>query len=76
MDLILGRLEKLYILKKTENKEVWLLNNANSGEKYVGKFQPKTKLDKVNVKHVLHEASFLQMMQGHTGIPAMYWSGM
>ena len=53
-----------------------MLNNTTSGEMYAGKFQSKSKLDKVNVKHVLHEASFIQMMQGHTGIPLMYWSGM
>lgn len=49
--------------------------NVSSSEYYVGKFQSKSKLDKVNVKNVLHEASFLQQLQGHAGFPLMYWSG-
>ncbi len=51
------------------------MTNIYTGEKYVGKSQAKNKLDKVNVKNVLHEASFLQQLQGHSGIPLMYWSG-
>jgi serine/threonine protein kinase len=64
------------LLKKTENKNIWLMLNVSSNEHYIGKFQSTKKIDsKTNAKNVLHEASYLQQLQGHTGIPLMYWSG-
>ena len=41
----------------------------------IAKIQPKTKLEKINSRNVLNEASFMQIMQGHIGIPLMQWSG-
>ena len=39
------------------------------------KIQPKSKIDKVSVRNVLNEASFMQPVQGQVGIPFMHWSG-
>jgi hypothetical protein len=50
--------------------------NESANEYYIRKIQQMSQMEvKSNSRSVLHEASFLLQLQGHMGIPFMYWSG-
>lgn len=74
MSLIHDIYLKVKILFKSERKEIWLVKNALDGELCAVKLQfANIEGKKTNVRTVLHEGKFLQVMQGHLGIPFLFW---
>lgn len=43
-NLLLERFRRIKIIERSYTKNIWLLVNANSGEKAIAKIQPKSKL--------------------------------
>ena len=64
---------KVKLLKKTQNKEVWVLKNMLDGELVTGKLQTIPMNEVRQQRGVLHEGKFLQSTQGHLGIPFLHW---
>jgi hypothetical protein len=65
---------KVKILFKSERKEIWLVKNTLDGELSAVKLQfASGDGKKTNARTVLHEGKFLQVMQGHLGIPFLFW---
>lgn len=66
--------QKLKIIYKGEKKEIWLVKNTFDGELCVVKLQfNNTENKKSNARTVLHEGKYLQTMQGHLGVPFLFW---
>lgn len=65
---------KVKIIFKSERKEIWLAKNTLDGELCAIKLQQTSNEGKKNnARTVLHEGKFLQVMQGHLGIPFLFW---
>lgn len=64
---------KIKLLKKTPKKQIWLLKNTLDGELVVGKLQVSPVNESKYARNVLHEGKFMQMTQGHSGIPFLHW---
>jgi hypothetical protein len=73
--LLLERYSPTYTHKQTATLTLLSLQNRNTGELAFAKLQPAALLNDPATRTVLHEASFLQALQGYRGIPFLIWSG-